>query len=79
MFKFKRLLKERTIDKMAIPSPADIMANKKRSFFDQIKGVKAKPFYAELAQELLDELPPEEAISGLLQLRCYDLFSKRNY
>ncbi|MGC6367986.1 MAG: DEAD/DEAH box helicase [Candidatus Marinamargulisbacteria bacterium] len=79
MFKFKRLLKERTIDKMAIPSPADIMANKKSSFFDQIKGVKAKPFYAELAQELLDELPPEEAISGLLQLRCYDLFSKRNY
>ncbi|MEK9728005.1 MAG: DEAD/DEAH box helicase [Candidatus Margulisiibacteriota bacterium] len=79
MGKFKRLLKTRTIKRMDIPNAKDVMKIKQSSFISQLKQTEIKPFYNELATDILKDLTPEEAISGLLQMRCSDIFSKRNY
>ena len=79
MGKFKRLLKTRTIARGDIPSAKDVMVIKRAAFIEQLKGLDIKPFYQDLAEDILDEMPPETALSGLLQLRCGDIFSKRNY
>ncbi len=79
MGKFKRLLKTRTIKRVDIPNAKDVMNLKRNAFIEQLKTLETKSFYQEMASEILDELGPEEALSGLLQLRCGDIFSKRNY
>jgi ATP-dependent RNA helicase DeaD len=79
MGKFKRLLKTRTIKRMDVPEAKDVMKIKQSSFIDQLKQLEAKPFYNNLANEILNDLNPEEALAGILQLRCGDIFNKRNY
>ena len=79
MGKFKRLLKTRTIKRMDIPNANDVIKLKRNAFIDQLKTLETKPFYKEMATEILADLSPEEALSTLLQLRCSDIFSKRNY
>ena len=79
MGKFKRLLKTRTIKRMDIPNAKDVMKIKQTSFIDQLQQLDTKPFYNDLANEILNDLNPEQALASILQLRCNDIFSKRNY
>ena len=65
--------------KKFITAAKDVINLKRNAFIEQLKTLETKPFYQEMAAEILDELSPEEALSGLLQLRCGDIFSKRNY
>ena len=79
MGKFKRLLKTRTIKRMDVPEAKDVMKIKQSSFIDQLQQLETKPFYNNLANEILNDLNPEQALAGILQLRCGDIFNKRNY
>jgi len=79
MGKFKRLLKTRTIKRMEIPNAKDVMKIKQTSFIEQLQQLDTKPFYNDLANEILNDLNPEQALASILQLRCSDIFNKRNY
>ena len=79
MGKFKRLLQKRSISQVSIPNPKDIIKLKKDGFIQQIKDTTAKPFYLDLATDILNDLSAEEALASVLQLRCYDIFNKRQY
>ena len=75
--KFKRLIAKRSIEKQNIPSPSDILASKKAALLNQLNQVAPKPFYMELAMDLVKGIPTDDAMARLLQLRCADIFKRR--
>lgn len=79
MGKFKRLLNQRTIENTPLPSPKDILKNKKASFIQRVKSEKKSDFYRQLANEMMNDMTPEDALAGILSLRCGDIFAKRQY
>jgi len=79
--KFKRVLRQQNnaIKKLEIPDAKDVIRKKKKAIVKQISTSEVTDKHLNLAAEILEHTPPEQAIAAMLKSRYSELFNQKNY
>ena len=79
--KFKRIIRQQNnaIKKLEVPDAKAVIKMKKKAIVKQISTEETNEKHQRLAEEILQQTSPEQAIAAMLKIRYSELFNQKNY